>query len=209
MEGGTTKTLHGTWWAMCSSSEIFSKNIVFLEFGGYGGLEGFANITIRTRNGDFELFGMEHEARSGFGLTVDRITENGCTKVLEVDAELMCAASSRLELKETFVVVTHEDFIISLRRFTILVDLEGGRTLEVAADGKINHGFWELRSAFDKRSVCLVGFAVLELLTEHFLGGGVFGKNHNARSIAVKAVYEQAIIFEGGFGAVFAFSHTK
>lgn len=102
-----------------------------------------------------------------------------------------------------------EGFVISLGRFAVLADLESGRAFQITGDRQINHSFGELRVAFDDSVVGFVGFTVLELLAEHGLGFGVFRENDDAAGVAVKAMNEEAVIFEGWLGAVFAFRHAE
>ncbi len=63
--------------------------------------------------------------------------------------------------------------------------------------------------AFDDGVVSFVGLAVLELLAEHGLGLRVFRENDDAAGVAVKAMNEETVIFEGGLGAIFAFRHAE
>ena len=63
--------------------------------------------------------------------------------------------------------------------------------------------------AFDDGVVGFVGFAVLELLAEHGLSLGVFREDDDAAGVAVKAMNKEAVIFEGGLGAIFAFCHAE
>ena len=67
-------------------------------------------------------------------------------------------------------VVDGEDFVISLGRFAVLVDLESGRAFEIAGDRQVDHGFVEFWSTFDDGVIGFVSFAVLELFAEHGLG---------------------------------------
>ncbi len=90
-----------------------------------------------------------------------------------------------------------------------MVDLESDGTFEVAGDRQVNHGFVEFWSTLDDSVIGFVGFAVLELFAEHGLGLGVFGENNYAAGVAVEAMNEQTIVFEGGFGTVFALRHTE
>lgn len=126
-----------------------------------------------------------------------------------MDAELVGAAGGGFEIEQGVFIILGEDFVISLGGFAVLTDLEGGRTLQVTSDGEINHCLGEFRMTFDDGIVGFVSFAVLELLAEHGLGFGVFRENHDAASVAVEAMDEQAVIFEGGFGTVFTFRHAK
>lgn len=181
-------------------------------------------IWIGAGNGDFEFAGMEHEA--GFRIRVvaiDWVAENRDAEIFEVDAELVSATGGRFKLKEgvlwmiivvraiaaIWAVVDGEDFVISLGRFAVLVDLESGRAFEIAGDRQVDHGFVEFWSTFDDGVIGFVSFAVLELFAEHGLGFGVFGENNNAAGVAVEAVNEQAIVFESGFGTVFALRHAE
>ncbi len=62
---------------------------------------------------------------------------------------------------------------------------------------------------FDDGIVSFVGFTVLELLAEHGLSLGVFRENDDSTGVAVKAMNEETVIFEGWLGAVFAFRHAE
>ena len=81
-----------------------------------------------------------------------------------------------------------DDAIGGLGGLAILVNLEGGRTFEVAGDGQVNEGGGEFGMTDGDGVVGFVGLAVLELATEVFLGIRVFGEDDDTGGIAVKAV---------------------
>jgi len=142
-------------------------------------------------------------------VAIDGITENRSAEVFEVDTELVGAAGGGFQLKQGVFIVLGEDFVISLGRFAVLANFESGGAFQVASDREVNHRFGEFRVAFDDGVVSFVSFAILELLAEHGLGLGVFREDDDAAGVAVEAMDEQAIIFEGGLGAVFALCHAE
>ncbi len=111
-------------------------------------------------------------------VAIDTVAKNRSAKIMQVDAELVGAASDRLELDEGEFTVTIEDSIMSLSWLAARIYTESGRALEIAGDGEIDHGFVELWAAFNYGVVGLVGLAVLELFTEHFLSFWVFSKDY-------------------------------
>lgn len=133
---------------------------------------------------------MKEEPVGGSFGRIDGITKNGSAKIFEMDAELVSTAGSRAKLKQRILVVAGNDFVISLRRFTVLADLESRGAFEITGDGEVDHGFSELGVADHDRIVSFVGFAILELFAEHGLGGWVFGKNDDAAGVAVETMDE-------------------
>lgn len=153
---------------------------------------------------------MEKEA--GFWIrvvAVDGVADDGGAEIFQMDAELVSAAGGGFEFEERIFIILGEGFVISLGRLAVLADLESGRTFQIAGDWQVNHGFGELRMAFDDGVVSFVGLAVLELLAEHGLSLGVFRENDDSTGVAVKAMNEEAVIFEGGLGTIFAFRHAE
>lgn len=124
------------------------------------------------------------------GCTINDIAYNGRPKIFKMHTELMSATSGWLEFYQGVFIVLLYYFVVSLRGFAILVNLESGRALEVARNREVDHGFGEFGMTFNDSVVSFVGFAILKLLAEHFLRGWVFGKNYDAASITVKTVYK-------------------
>ena len=93
-----------------------------------------AEIVLGARDGDFEGAGVEEETSVGVLRAVDGVAENGCTKILEVDTELMGAAGGRAEFEEAIMVALSQNFVISLGGLAVLIDLESGGALEIACD---------------------------------------------------------------------------
>ncbi len=152
---------------------------------------------------------MEKETGSWFARAIDGVAEDGSTEVFEVDAELMGAASRRVELKKRILIVRGEDFVVSLGRFAVLVDLKSGWAFQIAGNREVDEGFGEFRMSDDDGEISFMGFAILKLATEHFLGVGIFGEDDGAASVAIETMDKQAVVFEGWLWAIFSFRHAE
>ena len=130
-----------------------------------------------------------------------------------MDAELVSAASDRLELKEGVDFVGFfEDFGDSVEsdgRFAAGVNDKSGRALIISDNRQVDFRGVKFRAAFDDSEVGFMGVSILELATEVASSGFVFCENDNTGGVAVKAVDEKAVVLEGGFGREFTLSHTE
>ena len=124
-----------------------------VKFRWKRGRESATLAAVWTGDGNLECAGVEEESGDfmglvassvdflfGFGfiprfvssLSVNCIAENGYAEIFEMDAELMSATGGGFELEKGVFFVADEDFVISLRGLTVLVDLEGSGAFEVA-----------------------------------------------------------------------------
>ena len=130
-----------------------------------------------------------------------------------MDAELVSAASDRLELKEGVDFAGFfKDFGDSVESdggFAASVDDKGGRALIISDNRQVDFRGVKFRAALDDSEVGFMGVSILELATEVASSGFVFCEDDDARGVAVKAMDKETVVLEGGFGRELALGHAK